>query len=60
MNTKQVAGVARISPLLQGPDFSTIYIKKGSPPHDRPRVRGDALEPGGHRPPGSIATTNGS
>jgi len=29
VNTKQVAGVERISPLLQGPDFSTIYIKKG-------------------------------
>ena len=29
INTKQVAGVNRISPLLQGPDFSTIYIKKG-------------------------------
>jgi peptide/nickel transport system substrate-binding protein len=29
INTKQVAGVDRISPLLQGPDFSTIYIKKG-------------------------------
>jgi peptide/nickel transport system substrate-binding protein len=29
VNTKQVAGVSRISPLLQGPDFSTIYIKKG-------------------------------
>ena len=28
-NTKQVAGVKRISPLLQGPDFSTIYVKKG-------------------------------
>jgi ABC-type transport system substrate-binding protein len=28
-NTKQVSGVERISPLLQGPDFSTIYIKKG-------------------------------
>ena len=28
-NTKQVAGVERISPLLQGPDFSTIYVKKG-------------------------------
>jgi hypothetical protein len=28
-NTKQVGGVTRISPLLQGPDFSTIYIKKG-------------------------------
>lgn len=27
-NTKQVAGVERISPLLQGPDFSTVYIKK--------------------------------
>jgi len=29
INTKQVAGVDRISPLLQGPDFSTIYVKKG-------------------------------
>jgi peptide/nickel transport system substrate-binding protein len=29
VNTKEVAGVSRISPLLQGPDFSTIYIKKG-------------------------------
>ena len=28
-NTKQVAGVTRISPLLQGPDFSTIFVKKG-------------------------------
>jgi ABC-type transport system substrate-binding protein len=27
-NTKEVAGVERISPLLQGPDFSTVYIKK--------------------------------
>lgn len=27
-NAKQVAGVTRISPLMQGPDFSTIYIKK--------------------------------
>ena len=27
-NTQQVGGVTRISPLLQGPDFSTIFIKK--------------------------------
>jgi peptide/nickel transport system substrate-binding protein len=27
-NTQQVGGVERISPLLQGPDFSTVFIKK--------------------------------
>lgn len=27
-NGKQVAGAERVSPLLQGPDFSTVYIKK--------------------------------
>jgi peptide/nickel transport system substrate-binding protein len=27
-NTRQVGGVNRISPLLQGPDFSTVYVKK--------------------------------
>jgi len=27
-NSKQVAGVERISPLMQGTDFSTVYIKK--------------------------------
>lgn len=27
-NSKQVAGLERVSPLLQGPDFSTIYVKK--------------------------------
>jgi len=27
-NSKQVAGVDRISPLMQGTDFSTVYIKK--------------------------------
>jgi peptide/nickel transport system substrate-binding protein len=27
-NTEEVGGVKRISPLLQGPDFSTVYIKR--------------------------------
>jgi hypothetical protein len=27
-NAQQVGGVERISPLLQGPDFSTVFIKK--------------------------------
>jgi peptide/nickel transport system substrate-binding protein len=27
-NSKQVAGVQRVSPLMQGPDFSTIFVKK--------------------------------
>jgi peptide/nickel transport system substrate-binding protein len=29
-NTKHVGGVERISPLLQGPDFSTVFIKKNA------------------------------
>jgi len=27
-NTKQVAGLERVSPVMQGPDFSTVYVKK--------------------------------